>query len=48
MHLPYYRLQDLFASSGWTPSRSSLDCLTDTAVLQAARRRVRAELRHGK
>jgi len=29
MHLPYYRLQDLFASSGWTPSRSSLDYLTD-------------------
>jgi transposase len=28
-HLPYYRLQDLFASSGWTPSRSSLDYLTD-------------------
>ena len=29
LHLPYYRLQDLFASSGWTPSRSSLDYLTD-------------------
>ena len=29
MHLPYYRLQDLFASSGWTPSRSTLDYLTD-------------------
>ena len=29
MHLPYYRLQDLFASSGWTPSRTTLDYLTD-------------------
>jgi transposase len=29
MHLPYYRLQDLFASSGWTPSRSTLDYLTE-------------------
>jgi transposase len=25
LHLPLYRLQDLFAASGWTPSRSSLD-----------------------
>lgn len=31
LHLPYYRLQDLFSSSGWTPSRSSLDYLTDLA-----------------
>lgn len=23
-HLPYYRLQDVFAGSGWTPSRSTL------------------------
>jgi transposase len=29
LHLPYYRLQDLFSSSGWTPSRSSLDYITD-------------------
>ena len=29
MHLPYYRLQDLFGSSGWTPSRSTLDYLTE-------------------
>jgi hypothetical protein len=29
LHLPYYRLQDLFASSGWTPSRSSLDYIAD-------------------
>jgi transposase len=29
LHLPYYRLQDMFASSGWTPSRSTLDYLTD-------------------
>lgn len=24
-YLPYYRMQDLFAGSGWTPSRSTLD-----------------------
>jgi transposase len=24
-HLPYYRQQDIFAGSGWTPSRSTLD-----------------------
>jgi transposase len=29
LHLPLYRLQDLFASSGWTPNRSSLDYITD-------------------
>jgi transposase len=29
LHLPYYRLQDMFASSGWTPNRSSLDYLVD-------------------
>ena len=29
LHLPYYRLQDLFSSSGWTPSRSTLDYLAD-------------------
>ncbi len=28
-HLPLYRLQDLFSGSGWTPSRSSLDYITD-------------------
>ena len=30
-HLPYYRLQDIFASSGWTPNRSTLDYVTDLA-----------------
>jgi len=29
LHMPYYRLQDNFASSGWTPNRSSLDYITD-------------------
>jgi len=29
LHLPLYRLQDLFAASGWTPNRSSLDYMTD-------------------
>lgn len=29
LHLPYYRLQNNYASSGWTPSRSSLDYITD-------------------
>lgn len=29
LHLPFYRLQDMFSSSGWTPSRSSLDYMTD-------------------
>jgi transposase len=29
LHLPYYRLQDMFAKSGWTPSRSTLDYLTE-------------------
>ncbi len=24
-YLPYYRMQDIFAGSGWTPSRSTLD-----------------------
>ena len=31
LHLPYYRLQDMFGSSGWTPSRSTLDYLVDLA-----------------
>lgn len=29
LHLPYYRIQDLFASTGWTPSRSTLDYVVD-------------------
>lgn len=29
LHIPYYRIQDMFASNGWTPSRSTLDYLTD-------------------
>jgi hypothetical protein len=32
LHIPYYRLQDIFASSGWTPSRSTLDYLMDLAA----------------
>ena len=28
-HIPYYRMQDIFAGSGWTPSRSTLDYLCD-------------------
>ena len=28
-YLPYYRMQDIFASSGWTPSRSTLDNIID-------------------
>jgi transposase len=31
LHLPYYRLQDVFGSSGWTPSRSTLDYLASLA-----------------
>jgi transposase len=31
LHLPYYRLQDVFGSSGWTPSRSTLDYLVELA-----------------
>ena len=31
LHLPYYRLQDMFGSSGWTPSRSTLDYLVELA-----------------
>ena len=27
-HLPYYRLQDVFGASGWTPSRSTIDHIT--------------------
>jgi hypothetical protein len=29
LHLPLYRLQDLFAASGWTPNRSSLDYMLE-------------------
>jgi transposase len=29
LHIPYYRLQDMFAGSGWTPSRSTLDYTQD-------------------
>ena len=29
LHLPLYRQQDMFASLGWVPSRSSLDYVTD-------------------
>ena len=33
-HLPFYRQQDLFAASGWTPSRGTLlNILTASAVL---------------
>jgi len=32
LHLPYYRLQDVFSASGWTPTRSTLDYLPDLAV----------------
>ena len=28
-YLPYYRMQDIFASCGWTPSRSTLDNIID-------------------
>ena len=27
-HLPFYRLQDMFAAAGWTPTRSTLEYLT--------------------
>lgn len=27
-HLPYYRLQDIFGSCGWTPARSTIDHIT--------------------
>ena len=29
LHIPYYRLQDMFAGNGWTPSRSTLDYTQD-------------------
>jgi transposase len=31
-HLPFYRLQDLFSASGWTPSRSTLANLQSSAA----------------
>jgi transposase len=40
LHLPYYRLQEMFAASGWTPSRSTLDNLpnfVDEAVEELPR-----------
>ncbi len=44
LHLPYYRLQDVFAGSGWTPSRSTLDHLpnlVDEAVEELPRLMIR-------
>ena len=32
LHIPYYRLQDIFSASGWTPSRSTIDYQTDLAA----------------
>jgi transposase len=32
LHIPYYRLQDMFSASGWTPSRSTIDYQTDLAA----------------
>lgn len=32
LHIPYYRLQDVFSSSGWTPTRSTIDYQTDLAA----------------
>lgn len=32
LHLPYYRLQDVFNAQGWTPTRSTLDYLADLAA----------------
>jgi transposase len=32
LHIPYYRLQDVFSASGWTPSRSTIDYQTDLAA----------------
>ena len=32
LHIPYYRLQDIFSASGWTPTRSTIDYLTDLAA----------------
>jgi hypothetical protein len=32
LHIPYYRLQDIFSASGWTPTRSTIDYQTDMAA----------------
>ena len=32
LHLPYYRQQDVFSASGWTPTRSTLDYLSYLAA----------------
>ena len=32
LHIPYYRLQDIFSSSSWTPTRSTIDYQTDLAA----------------
>lgn len=32
LHIPYYRLQDIFNASGWTPTRSTIDYQTDLAA----------------
>lgn len=32
LHVPYYRLQDVFSASGWTPTRSTIDYQTDLAA----------------
>jgi transposase len=32
LHIPYYRLQDIFSASGWTPTRSTIDYLSDLAA----------------
>lgn len=32
LHIPYYRLQDVFNASGWTPTRSTIDYLTDLSA----------------
>jgi len=32
LHIPYYRLQDVFSASGWTPTRSTIDYQTDLAA----------------
>jgi transposase len=32
LHIPYYRLQDIFSASGWTPSRSTIDYQSDLAA----------------
>ncbi len=32
LHIPYYRLQDIFNASGWSPTRSTIDYLTDLSA----------------